>query len=99
LGVKKIEAVAERGYFSGEEIEACDEARITTCLPKPGAANSLAKCLYAKQDFICKPDDDEFECPVGERLIKRTSSEKERMKIYRYSWHLFRCRRHGGAIR
>jgi hypothetical protein len=29
LGVDKLEAVADRGYFSGEEILACDKAGIT----------------------------------------------------------------------
>jgi hypothetical protein len=90
--------VAERGYFRGEKIKACDEAEITTYLPKPRTSNNRAKGIYDWQDFIYKPDDDENECPAGERLIKRTGSEKEGVKIYRYNWHLFRCWRHSGAI-
>ena len=35
LGVDKLEAVADRGYFNGEEIKACDDAGITVTLPKP----------------------------------------------------------------
>ena len=35
LGVDKLEAVADRGYFSGEEILACDDAGIAVTLPKP----------------------------------------------------------------
>ena len=35
LGVDKLEAVADRGYYSGEEILACDMAGITVTLPKP----------------------------------------------------------------
>ncbi len=84
LGVEKIEAVADRGYFNGEQIKACDAAKITTYLPKPKTSNNRAKGLYDKQDFIYKPDDDEYECPAGERLTNRTSSEKDGMKIYRY---------------
>jgi hypothetical protein len=33
LGV--VEAVADRGYYSGEEILACDKAGIAVTLPKP----------------------------------------------------------------
>jgi len=84
MGAKKIEAVADRGYFNGEQIKACDEAQITTYLPRPKTSNNRAKGLYDKQDFIYKPDDDEYECPAGERLTKRTSSEKDGMKFYRY---------------
>jgi hypothetical protein len=84
LGVEKIEAVADRGYFSGEQIKACDEAKITTYLPKPRTSNNRAKGLYDKQDFIYKPADDEYECPAGERLIKHTTSEKDGVVLYRY---------------
>jgi transposase len=84
LGVDKIEAVADRGYFNGEQIKACDEAKITTYLPRPKTSNNRAKGLYDKQDFIYKPDDDEYECPAGERLIKHSTSEKDGMTIYRY---------------
>jgi len=84
LGVDEIEAVADRGYFSGEQIKACDEAKITSYLPKPRTSNNLAKGLYDKQDFIYRPDDDEYECPAGERLSKRTMTEQDGMILYRY---------------
>jgi transposase len=84
LGAEELAAVADRGYFSGEQIKACDDARITTYLPKPKTSGNRAKGLYDKQDFIYKPDDDEYECPAGERLIKRTRSEQDGMKFYRY---------------
>jgi transposase len=35
LRVAKLEAVADRGYYSGEEILACDKAGIAVTLPKP----------------------------------------------------------------
>ena len=35
IGSEAIEAVADRGYYSGEEILACEQAGITVYLPKP----------------------------------------------------------------
>src|SRR2546429_1684282 len=35
LGVDELEAVADRGYYSGEEILACDKAGIAITPPKP----------------------------------------------------------------
>src|SRR6476659_3539743 len=35
LGVDKLEAVADRGHYSGEEIKACGDAGIEVTLPKP----------------------------------------------------------------
>ncbi len=34
-GMEKLAVVADRGYFSGEEILACDHAGITAYVPKP----------------------------------------------------------------
>ena len=35
LQAERLEAFADRGYFKGEEILACEEAGITVTLPKP----------------------------------------------------------------
>ena len=35
LGAEKLDAIADRGYFNGEEILACEKADITTTLPIP----------------------------------------------------------------
>jgi hypothetical protein len=48
-GIEKLAVVAVRGYFSGEEILACDQTGITTYIPKPltsgakGRAGSVSK--------------------------------------------------------
>ena len=84
LQVEELEVVADRGYFRGEEILACDEANITTYLPKPLTSGNRKKGLYTKRDFIYRSEDDEFECPAGERLTRRTSSMDKGLKIYKY---------------
>jgi Transposase DDE domain len=40
MGTETLEAVADRGYFNGEEIKTCDDAGITVTLPKRGAAHT-----------------------------------------------------------
>ncbi len=47
-------------HFTGEQIKACDEAKIKTYLPKPRTSNNRAKGLFDKQDFIYQPADDEY---------------------------------------
>ena len=51
LGAEKLDAVADRGYFNGEEILACETADITTTLPKPMTSNSKTEGRFGKQDF------------------------------------------------
>jgi transposase len=80
----KLSVVADRGYFKGTEIMACDEAGIMTYLPKPQTSGNLAKGLYGKRDFIYIRQDDEYQCPAGERLIYRCTSVDKGQKIRRY---------------
>ena len=49
---KKLDLFADRGYFKGEEILDCEQADITTYLPKPQTSNNIAKGLFSKRDFI-----------------------------------------------
>ena len=84
LGVAAIEAVADRGYFNGEQIKACEDAGITTYLPKPNTSNNRAKGQFDKRDFSYRPKDDEYTCPAGERLTKRTTTKEKELTIHRY---------------
>ena len=87
IETEELQVVADRGYFKGEEILACDEAGITTYLPKPQTSGSLAKGRFSKRDFIYRPADDEYECPAGERLVHRMSRQEKGKIIHRY-WRL-----------
>jgi hypothetical protein len=71
MGKKKLQAYADRGYFSGLEIKACDEADIKAFVPKPMTSNAKAEGRFSKADFIYIKRDDEYQCPAGERAIHR----------------------------
>src|SRR5947209_9530865 len=51
LEAENLEAFADRGYFKGEEILACDEAGITVTLPKPQTSVAKSEGRFGKQDF------------------------------------------------
>ncbi len=84
MGSDELDVVADRGYFKGEQILACDEANITTYLPKPQTSGSVKKGLFSKRDFIYHAEDDEYECPGGERLMWRFETEERGQKIHKY---------------
>jgi hypothetical protein len=84
IGTEVLEVVADRGYFRGEEILACDEANITTYLPKPQTSGSMKKGLFSKRDFIYHPENNEYECPGDERLIWRFETEEKGQRIHKY---------------
>src|SRR5712672_157761 len=71
LETQSLDVVADRGYFSGEEILACAEAGITVTLPKPMTSNAKAEGRFGKQDFRYLAEEDVYVCPAGERLTYR----------------------------
>lgn len=79
-----LTVVADRGYFSGIQIKACDDEGITTYLPKPQTSGNQAKGYYGKRDFIYHAKDDEYECPIGERAIYRYTRTESGKEIRRY---------------
>src|ERR1700728_1791308 len=76
IGVDKLEAVADRGYYSGEEILACDKAGIAVTLPKPMTSGLEARGRFGKQDFVYLGNEDVYRCPAGEKLATTTPTKR-----------------------
>ncbi len=68
LGVDEIDVVADRGYFSAEQIKACADAGVTPTLPKPMTTGMKAKGLFGKHDFRYVDEHDVYICPAGQTL-------------------------------
>lgn len=84
MGKKKLRAIADRGYFSGPQIKACADAGISAVLPKPTTSGAKAAGRFDRADFIYIKEDDEYQCPTGQRAIYRFSGEEKGMVIRRY---------------
>jgi transposase len=84
IGADKLEVVADRGYFKGEEILACDIDKITTYLPRPQVSANMSKGRFSKRDFIYIAEDDEYQCPAGERLIWRFETQENGQTVHKY---------------
>ena len=92
IGSETLAVVADRGYFKGEELLACEKSKITTYLSKPQTSGSTKKGLFSKRDFMYHAEDDEYECPAGERLIWRFETQEKGLKIHKYwSSHCPNC--------
>ena len=85
LHVDKLDAVADRGYFNGEEIKACDDAGITVTLPKPMTSGAKSEGRFGKQDFVYLPEEDVYRCPAGEKLKYSFTTEEHGQKLHRYT--------------
>jgi transposase len=84
MGQDHVEALADRGYYNGEEILACTQNNVTPYVPKSYTSHNQAKGLYGKRDFRYIPEDDEFECPAGKRAKWRYSTIEQGKTISKY---------------
>ena len=84
LQADKLDVVADRGYFNGEEILACDEAGITVTLPKPMTSGNKARGRFVKADFRYLAGEDVYICPAGERLKYYYTNEEKGLMLRRY---------------
>ena len=84
IGSDTLEVIADRGYFKGPEILACEQAGIATFVPRTMTSDNKAHGRYDKRDFVYIEQDNEYLCPAGKRLAYRHSSMEDGMKIDSY---------------
>jgi len=83
-GNERLTALADRGYFNGEQIRECEQKGIATLVPKPLTSNNRAAGLFDKRDFVYLPEHNEYRCPAGERAIYRMTSIERGLRLHRY---------------
>jgi len=84
LGTKKLMVVADKGYYNGEQIRECERAGIAAYIAKPRTSPNRAKGLFDRERFKYIEQDDEYQCPAGERLPYRSTTIERGQAIHRY---------------
>lgn len=91
-GVEAMTVLADRGYFSGPEVLACEEAGITPICPKPLTSGAKADGRWGKQDFVYVSESDTYRCPAGETMTRRFSNVEHGMTLHAYATPACRAR-------
>ena len=84
IGVDELTTIADRGYFSSEEIRKCHENGIIPIVPKCTTSGAKADGRFDKADFIFDAEKNEYQCPAGQRLIWRFSGVEHGLTLHRY---------------
>ncbi|HTX51136.1 MAG TPA: IS1182 family transposase [Caulobacteraceae bacterium] len=84
MGSGQLEVLADRGYFDGEEVMACEALGVTPYVPKPLTSGAKAEGRFGKQDFVYIPGEDVYRCPAGERLTWRFTGVEAGRTAHRY---------------
>lgn len=90
MGTPKLDVVADRGYFSGEEILACEALGVTPYVPKPLTSGAKADGRFGKQDFTYLPEQDVYRCPTGQLLPHHMTNVERGLTLHRY-WDRASC--------
>jgi len=93
MGRKALEAIegeevtvlADRGYYSGEEVLACEGNGVLPRVPKTMTSGNDKRGLFTIRDFIFDAENDHYVCPAGECLTKgkARSDRQDNVDIYR----------------
>jgi hypothetical protein len=92
-GCETITAVADRGYFSGEQVLACEGTGIEPLVPRPLTSSGTKRGFFIRQDFIYDAEHDHYTCPAGAKLTKATrrADHAEDFDFYRHLSACFTC--------
>jgi hypothetical protein len=79
-----LHVIADRGYFNGDEIFACEQAGITLFVSQPMTSGAKADGRFDKEDFVFDPASGEYRCPAGSRVIWRFATIERGLLHNRY---------------
>lgn len=84
LGVEQIDAVADKGYYKGEDIAACEDAGVVPYVMRPQRGPGINEGYFAKSEFRYNAEEDCYICPGDQRLDPYTRSQKNGHVNVRY---------------
>jgi hypothetical protein len=84
LETDTLDAVADRGYYSGQEILACERAGISVTLPRPMTSGAKAAGRFGKEDFLYHREKNAYLCPAGETLSHHCTTVENGLTLHRY---------------
>jgi hypothetical protein len=93
MAADTIEAIADKGYYKGEEIVACEQAGIAVTVSKPHTSNAAAVGRFDKADFVYDADKDAYECPAGPVKHRCTTGKERRVKRWEHEGILERVQK------
>ena len=90
-GCEELTALADRGYFNGEQVLACEGTGILPCIPKTVWTSEGG--FFSRHDFTYDAEKDHYICPAGQTLTKGLvrSDRKDDIDHYRHLTACFTC--------
>jgi hypothetical protein len=84
MACEETTALADRGYFNGDEVLACEGTGVLPCVPKTLTSGNAKRGLFTGQDFVYDAEHDHYTCPAGQHLTKGKVRSDRRDTIDHY---------------
>jgi transposase len=89
-GCEDLTALADRGYFNGEQVLACEGTGILPCVPKTDTSSGTKRGFFTRYDFTFDAEQDHYTCPAGEKLTRSNPRPNRQDDLHEYR-HLSAC--------
>ena len=83
-GCGEVTVLADRGYYNGDEVLACEDTGIVPCIPKTQTSGNAKRGLFTVADFIYDAEHDRYTCPAGKFLTRGKVRSDRRDNIDHY---------------
>ena len=92
-GCEQITALADRGYFNGEQVLACEGTGVLPCIPKTDTSSAAQRGFFTRHDFVFDAQNDHYVCPAGQKLTRSRPrpNRQDDMDEYRHLTACFTC--------
>jgi transposase len=85
LETDQLDAIADMGYYNGDEVKKCLEQGIVPYIPKPNTSANTKLGLFGKDDFSYEAQNDCYRCPAGQVLTFRFETVEQGRQLRYYS--------------
>ena len=83
-GREEVTVLADRGYYNGDEVLACEGTGILPVIPKTQTSGNAKRGLFTVADFVYDAENDRYTCPAGEHLTKGKVRSDRRDNVDHY---------------
>jgi len=92
-GCEQITTLADRGYFNGEQVLACEGTGVLPCVPKTDTSSAAQRGFFTRHDFVFDAQNDHYVCPAGQKLTRSRPrpNRQDDMDEYRHLTACFTC--------
>ena len=84
MATESIEAIADKGYYKGEEIVAAEQAGVAVTISKPRTSGAAADGRFDRADFVYHAEEDAYLCPAGKWLTYHYTNEEAGRTLRNY---------------